>query len=85
MKDEHVLKKLLVCAPEYGKRSAQGQHLRWTDVVTRDLTRGLYQCCREKAFTAELMEEEHCSVDRKAQCRRGQVERQVQFCGHSRL
>ena len=38
-----------------------------------------------EGFTEELMEAGHCSVDRKAQCRRGHIERQVQFCGHSRL
>ena len=38
IKDEHVQKKLLVCATEQGKRSAGGQHIRWSDAVTRDLT-----------------------------------------------
>ena len=33
-KDECVPKKLLVCAPEHGKRTAEGQRLRWSDVVT---------------------------------------------------
>ena len=39
IKDERVLKKLLVCAPEHGKQTAGGQHLRWSDIVTRDLKR----------------------------------------------
>ena len=50
MKDECVPKKLLVCAPEHGKRIAGGQRLRWSDVVTRDLQRcGLKEGWRERA------------------------------------
>ena len=50
MKDERVPKKLLVCAPEHGKRTAGGQRLRWSDVVTRGLKRcGLKESWRERA------------------------------------
>ena len=50
MKDERVPKKLLVCAPEYGKRTAGGKRLRWSDVVTRGLKRcGLKESWRERA------------------------------------
>lgn len=38
MQNERLPKKLLVCTSEHGKRSAGGQW-RWSDGVTRDLTR----------------------------------------------
>lgn len=48
MKDEYVPKKLLVCATEQGKRFAGGQHIRWSDAVTRDLTHlWIRQCWQE--------------------------------------
>ena len=37
MKDKRVLKKLLVCAPEHGKQTTEGQRLRLSDVVTKGL------------------------------------------------
>ena len=72
IKDEHVLKKLLVCALNIWC-SDKGPNMWFTPVLAIE------------GFTEELMEAGHCSVDRKAQCRRGHIERQVQFCGHSRL
>ena len=92
MKDERVPKKLLVCATEHGKRSAGGQRLRWSDVVTRDLTRcGLDQCWREKALERDSWrqdiavkteklnaEDEKEEQHRKDEKRRRRVESQVQ-------
>ena len=92
MKDERVPKKLLVCAPEHGKRSAGGQRLRWSDVVTRDLTRcGLDQCWREKALERDSWrqdiavrteklnaEDEKEEQHRKDEKRRRRVESQMQ-------
>ena len=92
MKDERVPKKLLVCAPEHGKRSAGGQRLRWSDVLTRDLTRcGLDQCWREKALERDSWrqdiavrteklnaEDEKEEQHRKDEKRRRRVESQMQ-------
>ena len=61
MKDECVLKKFLVCAPEHGKRSAGGQRLRWSDGTRPVLAR--------EGSRAQLMEAGHCSEDGRAQCR----------------
>ena len=37
MSDDRLPRKLLVCAPSKGKRSAGGQKMRWNDQVLRDL------------------------------------------------
>ena len=37
MKDSHLPKQLLVCAPVDGKRAAGGQKYRWNDLVSRGL------------------------------------------------
>ena len=92
MKDERVPKKLLVCAPEHGKRSVGGQRLRWSDVVNRDLKRcGLERCWRERALdrdswrqdiavkTEELnAEDEKEEQHKKDENRKMRVERQAQ-------
>ena len=92
MKDECVPKKLLVCAPEHGKRTAGGQRLRWSDVVTRDLQR----CClkegwRERAHDCDSWrqdiakkaeelnaEDEKEELHRKDEKRRKHAERELQ-------
>ena len=92
MKDKRVPKKLLVCAPEPGKRTAGGQCLRWSDVVTRDLKCcGLEEGWREKAHdgdtwrqdvtkkTEELnAEDEKEEQHRKNENRRKHEEREIQ-------
>ena len=37
MTEDHPPRKLFVCAPSHGKRSAGGQRMRWNDQVLRDL------------------------------------------------
>ena len=92
MKDEHVPKKLLVCAPELGKQTAGGQHIRWSDGVTKDLKRcGLKEGWRERAHDCDSWkqditkkaeelnaEDEKEELHRKDERKRKHTERKLQ-------